>query len=226
MCSNVLLYAAVDHAVLLYVDRLTQETGGYVSNQRLTLGVRQLFIFCTINGVVFADVNIVRIIINGQIGAVRDIGESLILRRGNLYSLAVLLCLLISLLCPLTSDNIVCHAVLHQIHGNSCKLLRGTALEEQYLIVIGDTHEVTQILFSGLDDLIEGSTAVAHFHHRHTCSLIIQHFISGLTQNLFRQNRRTCTEIVYSMHCQYPPVEKNIHLSILCMIFQNFSAIT
>ena len=114
--SNVLLYAAVDHAVLLYVDRLTQETGGYVSNQRLTLGVRQLFIFCTINGVVFADVNIVRIIINGQIGAVRDIGESLILRRGNLYSLAVLLCLLISLLCPLTSDNIVC-----QIGRASCR---------------------------------------------------------------------------------------------------------
>ena len=173
----------------------------------------------SIDCIVMADIHIICIIIDGQIGAVRNVGEGFIFRRSHLDSLTVLLGFLISFLCPLTGNDIVCYAVLHEVHGNCCKLLRGTALEEQYLIIIGDSHQVTQILFCGLDDLIKSGTAVAHFHNGHTGTLIIQHFIGCFTQNLLRQYRRACTEIVYSMHCQYPPVEKSIQLILLLSFF-------
>ena len=61
----------------------------------------------------------------------------------------------------------------YKVHRNGCELLRSTALKEQYLIVIRDTHKLSDVLFSFLDDVIERLGTVAHLHYAHTCALII-----------------------------------------------------
>ena len=45
------------------------------------------------------------------------------------YKVLFLQGLLICLLCPLAGDNIVCHLIFHEVHGNHGKLLACPALQ-------------------------------------------------------------------------------------------------
>ena len=125
---DVLLNAAVDHTVLRDIDRLGQKAAGNVRNKRLALCVRQGLELRSVDSVVLTDINIVRILTDRQIRAVRDIRKGLILRRSDLIRLAVNRSLLICLLRPLTRNNIVSDLILHQVHGNHGKLLAGSTL--------------------------------------------------------------------------------------------------
>lgn len=175
--SDVLLDAAVDDAVLRDIHRLRQEAGGNVRYQRLTLGVRQLLEFCTVNGVVLADINIVRILADRKVRAVRNVGKGLILGGSDLIRFSVFLRLLVRLLRPLAGNDVIRHPVLHQVHRDHRKLLRSAVLQEQYLIVIRDVHQLAQILLRLPDDPVKNLSAVAHLHHRHSASSVIQHLI-------------------------------------------------
>ena len=107
---------------------------------------RQCFEFCTINGVVLTNIYIVCIRADRKIGAIRNIGECLILRRCDLVCLSVFLCLLPCFLCPLSCNDIICHSVLHQVHGDHGKLLGSTALQEQHFIIVRNVHQIPKIL--------------------------------------------------------------------------------
>ena len=54
----------------------------------MSLGVRQLEILGAVNGIVLTNVDIVSILRNVQIGAIRNIGEVLILGGSNLDGVA------------------------------------------------------------------------------------------------------------------------------------------
>ena len=81
-----------------------------------------------VDGVVFADVNIVRILADGQIGTVGNVGKGLVGGRRHGVCLAVLLRFLPCFLCPLAGDDIVGDPVFHQVHGNHGELLGSAAL--------------------------------------------------------------------------------------------------
>ena len=65
---------------------------------------------------------------------------------------------------PLAGDNVISHALLHQVHGDHGKLLMGAALQEQNLIVIRDIQQIPQICLGLVENVLVSLGAVAHLH--------------------------------------------------------------
>ena len=126
--TYVLLNTAVDHTILGDIHRLGEEAAGNISHKRMSLGVGKGLKLGAIDGIIFTDVDIIRILGNVQIRAIRDVREGLVCRGSHLYCFTVNLSFLISLLRPLTSNNVGSLLILHQIHGNHGKLLAGSTL--------------------------------------------------------------------------------------------------
>ena len=203
--ADILLNAAIDNTILRHINRLREEAGRNIGDKDVALCVRQFLILCSINRIVFADIHIVCILRNIQIGAVRNIGEGLVRRRCNLNDFAVLFSFLSSLLCPLAGDDVCSLAVSHQVHRNLCENQRCAALQENDFIIVRNVHQFTKICFCFVNDLLEHLGAVAHFHHAHTAAAVIHHFLCCFFQNFFRKNSRTSTEIINSAHGKTPP---------------------
>ena len=89
----------------------------------MTLGVGEGLELGAVDGVVLADVNIVSVLGNIEVGAVGDIGEGLVCGGSHCNCVAVDLCFLVSLLSPLTCDYVSRLLVLHEVHRNSRELL-------------------------------------------------------------------------------------------------------
>ena len=156
------------------------------------------------DGFVFADVNIVRIFPDGQIGAVGQIREVFVLRGGDANHIPEFLGFLKSFLAPGTGDNVVGDAVFHQIHGQHGKLQGSTALNEQNLVIVGNVHQLPQIRFRFVIDGLENLGAVGHFHHGHTGAAVIEHFIPDFLQNGDGHGGRAGGEIVAAIvHWHY-----------------------
>ena len=94
----------------------------------MSLGVGKGLKLGAVDGIIFTDVDIIRILGNVQIGAIRDVREGLVCRGSHLYCFTVDLSFLISLLRPLTCNNVGSLLILHQIHGNHGKLLASSTL--------------------------------------------------------------------------------------------------
>ena len=171
--SDVLLNAAIDNTIFAYINRLGKETGGYICHKCFALCIWKLFELGSINGVVLTDINIVCIRADRQIAAIRNVRESLILGRSNLVCFSVFLCFLVCFLCPLTGYNVVSHLIFHKVHWDHGKLLGSAALKEKYLIVVRNIHQLTKILLSCVNDFLECSTSVAHFHNGHAGTIVI-----------------------------------------------------
>ena len=119
---DVFLNAPIKNAVSCHVNRLRKKTGGYVSHQSFTLGIRQRFIFGAVNRIIFTNINIVCIIVNRQIRTIGNIAEGFILTGCHCHCLSVLLGFLKRLLRPLTGNNIVSDPIFHQVLRNHGEL--------------------------------------------------------------------------------------------------------
>ena len=75
-----------------------------------------------------------------------------------------------------------------EVHGDHGKLHRAAALNEQHLIVIGNTHQLAQIGLSLGRDLLEHLGAVAHLHDAHTAAAVVHHLIADLLQHGLRHH--------------------------------------
>ena len=205
--AHVLLHAGVDHAVVGHVAGLAQEHGGLVGHQDVALGVGQLVPGHAVDGLVLADVHIVGILGDVQIGAVGDIAVILILGGGGYDDLAVLLSLGNGLLGPCAGLDVDGLAVLHQIPRHSRELQRSAALNEQDLVVVGDAHQVAQVSLGFVDDLLENLGAVAHFHDAHAAAAVVHHLVTDFLQHGLRHHSGTGREVVGAivLHCWCPP---------------------
>ena len=189
--TDILLNTAVKQAVLCDIDRTAQEVTGNIRHKNVTLGVRQCLVFRTVNRVVFTDVDIIRIFRNRKIRAVRQIREGLVCRRCDHNRLSVFGRFRAGFLCPLTGYDEGRLMILHQIHGNHCELCRCASLQEHHGIIIGNSHQITQILFCFLDNRIVDFSAVGHLHNGHSAALVVQHVGCALFQHGFRKYCRT-----------------------------------
>ena len=153
--AHIFLYTAVYDGKFGYIQGLRQEAGRNIGYQILAFCIGQFFVYSTVDGIVHTDIYVISVIIDGQIGTIRNIRKCLIFRRSNLYSLAVFGSLLISFLCPLTGNDVVSNFIFHQIHGNHGKLQGCAALKEQYFIIIRNMHQIAQICFRFFDDIVE-----------------------------------------------------------------------
>ena len=154
----------------------------------MALGVGQLMELCSVNGIVLTDIDIVRFFRDIEIGAVRNVAEGLVFGRSDCYGITVFSGFLISLLGPLAGNDIGCHMVAHEVHGNRRKLCPGAALQEQYLIVVRNVQDITKILFRLFDDAVVNLAAVAHLHDRHAAASVVEHFIGRLAEDFLREN--------------------------------------
>ena len=113
--SHILLYAAPEDAVIRDLLGRRKEAGGDIGDQGLSLGIRRLMKDCAVNRIVFAEIEVVRILPNRQIRAVRDIAVDLVLARRDSAHIAVERCLLHGFLGPLSGDNVLRLAVFHEV---------------------------------------------------------------------------------------------------------------
>ena len=212
--TNVLLRTAINHAVVRNLYRLRQEAGGYVGYQRLAFCIGQGMELGAVNGIVLADIDVITLFTDGQIGTIRDIGKVLVRGGGKRIGLTKELGLLPGFLGELAGDDVVRNAVAHQVHGHHGKLLAGAALQKEHLVVFRDAHQGAQILLCLVNNLLIGLGTMAHFHNGHAGSLVIQHFCGSFPQNLFRQDRRSRGKIIDSRHIRNSSHFSNSSISL------------
>ena len=99
------------------------------------------------------------------------------------------------LLGPRAGLHVAGYAVFHQVHGDHGELECGAALDEQHLVVVGDVHQVPQILLRLIDDLLEDGGAMAHLHDAHTGTPVVHHLVPDLLQDRLRHGGGTGREI-------------------------------
>ena len=199
--ADVLLNAAVDHAVIGYVAGLGEEHGALVGNKDLALGVGELLIGGAVDGLILADIDVIGVLADGQIGAIGDIAVVAVLAGCDKVDLAVLLRLGIGLLGPVAGDDVIGNAVLHEVHGDHGELEGRAALDEHYLVVIGDVHEVAKILLGLVNDLLEDLGTVAHLHDAHAGAFIIHEVVTNALKHLLGEDGGTCGEVVNTIVC-------------------------
>ena len=173
----------------------------------MALGVGQLVPGHAVDGLIFADVDVVGILGDIQIGAVGNVSVVLVLAGSGDDDLADLLGFRDGLLGPCAGLDVNGLAVLHEVHGDHGELQRRAALNKQDLIVVGDAHEVAQILLGLVDDLLENRGTVAHFHDAHAAAAVVHHLVADLLQNGLRHHCGTGGEIECTtiFHDSLPP---------------------
>ena len=126
---HILLCAAVNHTEFCNIQRLRQEAGGNIRNQRHVAGVGQFVIYRAVNGVVHADIEIIRVRRKGGFVKFRNIRESLVCGRSDNVHFAVFLRFGAGFFCPLAGDDIICFAAaVHKVQRNCGKLGGSAAL--------------------------------------------------------------------------------------------------
>jgi hypothetical protein len=110
---------------------------------------------------------------------------------------AVFLRFLDGLLRPLAGVQIVgAGFAAQQVHRHHGELARRPALQEQHLVVGGNAHHFAQVGFGFGRDAHEFLAAVAHFHHRHTTAVPVDHFGLHLLQHILGQHGRAGAEVI------------------------------
>ena len=149
-----------------------------------------------VDGLVFTDIDIVRVVGNIEIRAVGDVREILVLGGGDDLHLAILLGLGNGLLGPGTGLHIAGDTVFHQVDGDHGELNRSAALDEQHLVIVGNAHQLAEVGLSLIPDLLEHLGAMAHLHNTHTAAAVVHHLGGDLFQNRLRHHGRACGEVV------------------------------
>ena len=194
--AHVLLHAGPDQAVSADVAGPGEEHGGLVGHQDLPLGVGQVKVGGAVDGLVFADVYVVGVVRNVQIGAVGDVGEVLVGGGGRDLHLAVLLGLGDGLFGPGAGLHVAGQAVFHQVHGHHGELHRAAALNEEDLVVVGNAHELAQVGLGLVTDLLEHLGAVTHLHDAHAAAPVVQHLRGNFLKNGLRHHGGSCGEVI------------------------------
>ena len=86
---------------------------------------------------------------------VRDAREAAALARGEHLDLAVAHRLLLRFLREEACDHISCASSAHEVQWHAGELQRGTALQEEYAIRLGDAHNAAERGLGIVDDLLE-----------------------------------------------------------------------
>ena len=171
-------------------------------------GIPCLLIGGAVNGLILADVDVVGVVGNIEIGAVGNVAVVLILGGGGHDEFAVLFSLGNGLLGPSAGLDVHGLAVLHQIPCHSGELQGGAALDEQNLVIVGNVHQITQIGLGLVDDLLKDLGTMAHLHDAHTAATVVHHFVADLLQNGFRHHSGAGGKVKSAiiLHLIVPPV--------------------
>ena len=71
---------------------------------------------------------------------------------------------LVSVVCEVAGEGIICLAGLEQVHRDRCELGRSAALQEQHLVVVRDREHTAKSRFSLGNDAVIYLGSVTHLH--------------------------------------------------------------
>mmetsp|Transcript_14066 Transcript_14066/g.44188 ORF Transcript_14066/g.44188 Transcript_14066/m.44188 type:complete len:281 (-) Transcript_14066:42-884(-) len=197
--AQVLLKACVDVGVLADVDRLGAEVGGHVRNERHGADVRRIAPLHAVHRLVGAVVDVRGLRVQLPSGLVGDAGELRGLGVARSLARAVLCGLLVRLLAPLPSDEVVrLRLRAEHVEGHRRELQRRAALREDHLVVGGHAQDVPQVLLRLAGDLHELLGTVRHLHDAHTTALVIDELFLDVLENLERHHAGTSREVVHT----------------------------
>ena len=201
--AHVFLHAAPDESVIADVAGAGEEHGRLVGHQHVPLGIGQRVVGGAVDGLVFADVDIVGVGGDVQVGAVRNVGEVAVRGGGHHLHLPVFPGLGDGLFGPRARLYIAGRAVFHQVHGHHGELQRAAALDEQNLVVVGDAHETAQVCLGFVPDLLEDLGSMAHLHHAHAACAVVEHLGGDLFQHFLRHHGGAGREVIGAavLHC-------------------------
>ena len=157
-----------------------------------------------VDRLVLADVDVVGV---GRESGAIEIGnarEVLVLGGSDKVRGAVELRFLEGLLRPVARHDVVGDLVAHEVHRNCRELLRGAALQKEHAVVVGDGHEIADVLLGGLDDALERRRAMGHFHDRHARPVVIEHLRRRGLQDLLGKHCGTCRKVEHPTHKRAP----------------------
>ena len=109
----------------------------------------------SVDGVVFADIDIIRILVDGKAFQIRNIAVGLVLGGGDDVHLTIALRLFCGLFRPLSRDDIIRLALFHEVHGHRRKLLAGTSLEKQHLVIVRYGQKLPKVRLRLVYDALE-----------------------------------------------------------------------
>ena len=178
--GEVLLSAAVDHAVLAHIEGTAEDVRAHVSNHGHG-AVVVLQDLRTIDGVVAGDMEVVGIRGDGEV--LGDVGEVLVLAGSHLYDLAEELGLLLGLGSPNTSIQ-VGSLLLKEVVGDHAELQAGTTAEEDHAVTFGDVQQFLEQGDCFIHHGLEVLGTMAHFHQGQAAAFEIEAGSSGSLHHL------------------------------------------
>ena len=160
--GEVLLRTTIDEGILAHIDRTAEDVGRHVGNQR-NWRVEVFAQFCTINGVVRSDVQIVCICWNLKVAW--DVSEVLVGRRSHFHHLTECLGLLLCLGSPNTRVQ-VGSLLLQEVVGNHAEFKACTAAEEEHGVALRNVEKFLEESNCLVNYWLKILSAVANLHER------------------------------------------------------------
>ena len=183
--ADILLCACVDEAELRYIDLTRQDVGRHVRHQRHITRLGYPVELDAADGLVRRVVHVGRILVQLPCIESGNIGAVLVFVVGNHVHVGELLRFADGLLRPFTCVHVIGRSLTtQQVQRDHGELQMRAALQEQHLVVGGDTHQLAQIGFGLCMDTHVLFATVRHLHHRHTAAVPIKQFRLSLLQYL------------------------------------------
>jgi len=193
------LRTGVQHGKLVDVHFFREDARRHITDQRHIADIRNRMVLGAFDGVVVADVEVIRILVGAN--DFRQVGPLLVFGRTNDIAGAELGSGFNGFLRPLTGQREVGLLVDgHEVERQHVELEARAALQKQDVVIVRHTQHFANQRFAAIDDGFVRLGTVRHFHHGLTGALVIEHLGSSLLQNRFRQNRRAGGKVVNAGH--------------------------
>ena len=155
---------------------------------RKQLAVGQLVVHGAEDGVVLADVGVVKIACRDLLFCRLKVGDAVeagLLGAREQRDIAVFLGLFVCLVGEVAGHDVACASAAHEVHGDAGELQCRAALQEQYAVVVGNLEQATQRRLGVVDDLLIHGGAMAHLEDRHPASAVVEHLICDFGEDAF-----------------------------------------
>jgi len=183
--AQVLLDTGVNEAEPGEIQRPGKHIRGHIRDEGHTAGFRDVVVLSAVDGVVIADMQIGCVVAELDLLLGRDMAEVRFLAGSGHMAHAQNLGFLVGLAGKAAGKHIVADfAIGGEIQRNHVKLHAGAALDEQYLIIIAQSHELLDIGFGLIVYSIVGLGPMADLGDGHAGVLEIQEFGLGFLEYL------------------------------------------
>ena len=190
--AQVLLGTAINHAVFANVYGTGEDIATHVGNHRN--GAVYVFEeFCTVDGVVACDVQVIGIRWDGEV--LGDVCEVLVGAGSHFHHFAEEFCFLLCLACPDAGIE-VGSLLLEEVVGHHAKLQTCTTAEEDNAVAFGYAEQFLEQSNCFVNNRLEVLCTMTCFHERKSAALEIQASSRRCLYHLAREDGGACIKVI------------------------------